>query len=155
MIRVRAGVLLLVRPWLRRAGGRAADHRRDHRPDHRRLGRHAAGVTVTIRGAGVAGAPTVVTSEDGDLPLSGAPARHLRAGVRAQGFSTLKRDAIPVAVGSTVEIDVTLKSARSKRSITVQGAAPVVNAASAEVSTTYNREWVENAPTSASRTSIW
>ena len=36
------------------------------------------GVTVTIRGAGVAGAPTVVTSEVGHLPVSGAAAGRLQ-----------------------------------------------------------------------------
>ena len=42
------------------------------------------GVTVTLRGAGVAGAPTVGDLRDRHLPVSGAAAGHLRARVRAR-----------------------------------------------------------------------
>jgi hypothetical protein len=62
------------------------------------------------------------------------------------GFSTIRREGIPVDVGSVVELDITMKVGSLEESVTVTGASPVVDLASSEVSTSYNREWVENAP---------
>jgi hypothetical protein len=58
----------------------------------------------------------------------------------------LRREGIPVGVGSTVALDVTLKVSTLEEAITVTGDAPVVNTATAQVSTSYNKEWVQNAP---------
>jgi hypothetical protein len=44
-------------------------------------------------------------------------------------------------------MDVTMAVGALAELVTVQAATPVINTAAAEVSTTYNREWVENAPT--------
>jgi hypothetical protein len=105
------------------------------------------GVTVTIRGAGVAGEPTVTSSESGTYRFPLLPPGSYELEFSLQGFTAIKRPAVPVAVGSTVEIDVSMSVGAVAEVITVEGAAPVVNVAAAEVSTTYNREWVENAPT--------
>ena len=59
---------------------------------------------------------------------------------------TLDPDGIPIAVGSTVELDVTLKVSTLAETITVTGDAPVVNASAVQVSTSYNKELVQNAP---------
>jgi hypothetical protein len=105
------------------------------------------GVTVTLRGAGVAGAPTAVTSETGAYRFPVLPPGTYALEYTLTGFTTLIRDAIPVAVGSTVELDVSMKVGALEESITVSGASPVVNLASSQVSTAYNKEWVTNAPT--------
>src|SRR5262245_32021088 len=60
------------------------------------------GVTVTLRGAGVAGAPTAVTSESGVYRFPLLPPGTYNVEYTLTGFSTLKREAIPVAVGQTV-----------------------------------------------------
>jgi hypothetical protein len=104
------------------------------------------GVTVTLHGAGVAGAPTVVTSETGTYRFPVLPPGNYDLEYTLVGFTTLKREAIPVAVGSTVELDVTMKVGALEESITVSGQSPVINLASSEVSTAYNSEWVRNAP---------
>ena len=104
------------------------------------------GVTVTLRGAGVAGAPTVVTSEAGVYRFPVLPPGTYAVEYAIAGFSTVKRDAIPVEVGSVVELDISMKVGALEESVTVSGASPVVDLASSEVSTAYNREWVENAP---------
>src|SRR5213593_1206263 len=67
------------------------------------------GVAVTLRGAGVAGAPTAVTSETGVYRFPVLPPGTYDLEYVLQGFTTLRREVIPVAVGSTVELDVTLK----------------------------------------------
>jgi carboxypeptidase family protein/TonB-dependent receptor-like protein len=104
------------------------------------------GVTVTLRGAGVAGAPTVVTSDTGTYRFPVLPPGTYSVEYTLPGFSTLKREEIPVAVGATVELNVSMKVGALEESITVSGESPVVNVVSSEVSTTYNRQWVESAP---------
>ena len=104
------------------------------------------GVAVTLRGAGVAGAPTVVTSETGTYRFPVLPPGTYDLEYILAGFTTLKRDAIPITVGSTVELDVSMKVGALEESITVSGESPVVNLASSQVSTAYNSDWVRNAP---------
>ena len=103
------------------------------------------GVTVTLRGAGVAGAPTVVTSETGTYRFPVLPPGTYRSNTRSpasdaqtRGHSSRRRP--------TVELEVSMKVGALEESITVSGESPVVNVVSSEVSTTYNRQWVENAP---------
>jgi hypothetical protein len=105
------------------------------------------GVTVTLRGAGVPGAPTVVTSETGAYRFPALPPGTYDLDYALQGFTTLRREAIPVGVGATIDLNVTLKVTALSESVTVTGESPVVNLASTTVSTNYNREWVVNAPT--------
>ena len=104
------------------------------------------GVTVTLSGAGVAGTPTVVTPETGTYRFPLLPPGHMIVEYTLGGFTTLKRTAIPVSVGATVELEIKLTVGALTEALTVKGEAPVVNASSAEVSTSYNREWVRNAP---------
>ncbi|MBI3494045.1 MAG: carboxypeptidase regulatory-like domain-containing protein, partial [Acidobacteria bacterium] len=104
------------------------------------------GVTVTLRGAGVAGAPTVVTSETGRYLFPVLPPGSYDLEYQIAGFTTLRREAIPIAVGAVVELDVALKVGALEESVTVSGQSPVVNLASSQVSTAYNHEWVQNAP---------
>jgi hypothetical protein len=104
------------------------------------------GVTVTLRGAGVAGAPTVVTSETGAYRFPALPPGDYSLEYSLQGFTTLRRDGIPVGVGAVVELKISLKVSAVSETVTVTGEAPVVNLASTTVSTNYNHEWVMNAP---------
>ena len=105
------------------------------------------GVTVTIRGAGLPGAPTITSSGAGTYRFAALPPSVYELEFELQGFTTLKRTSVAVAVGSAVEINVILGVGALTEMITVEGSGPVVNSSAAEVSTTYNREWVENAPT--------
>src|SRR5438046_10123192 len=91
------------------------------------------GVTVTLRGAGVAGAPTVVTSETGTYRFPVLPPGTYDVEYTLVGFSTLKRQVIEVAVGSVVEIDAQMKVGALEESITVSGESPVVNLADSQV----------------------
>ncbi|OLE82347.1 MAG: hypothetical protein AUF76_09805 [Acidobacteria bacterium 13_1_20CM_2_65_9] len=104
------------------------------------------GVTVTLRGAGVPGAPTTVTNETGVYRFPVLPPGTYDLEYVLQGFGVMRREAIPIAVGSTVELDITLKVSTLSETVTVTGESPVVNLASAQVSTNYNREWLWNAP---------
>jgi hypothetical protein len=81
------------------------------------------GVTVTIRGAGVAGAPTVVTSEVGTYRFPALAPGDYSVEYTLQGFGTLRRDAIPVGVGAVVELKVSLKVSTLSETVTVMAIA--------------------------------
>src|SRR3954467_10602361 len=59
------------------------------------------GVTVTLRGPGVAGAPVSVTSETGTYRFAVLPPGTYELEYTLAGFATLKRTGILVSVGST------------------------------------------------------
>ena len=104
------------------------------------------GVTVTLRGAGVPGTPTVVTSETGAYRFPALPPGAYTVEYALQGFATIRRENIPVGVGAVVELRVTMKVSTLSETVTVTGDSPVVNLATTNVSTNYNKEWVEAAP---------
>jgi Carboxypeptidase regulatory-like domain/TonB-dependent Receptor Plug Domain len=104
------------------------------------------GVTVTLRGAGVPGAPTTVTSETGTYRFPVLPPGTYEVEYVLPGFSTVKRTDIPVAVGGIVELDISMRVGAVEESVTVSGDTPVVNLSTSQVSTAYNSEWVQNAP---------
>jgi Carboxypeptidase regulatory-like domain/TonB-dependent Receptor Plug Domain len=104
------------------------------------------GVTVTIRGSAVPGSPTVVTSETGAYRFPALPPGEYTVEYALQGFSSLRRENIPVGVGAVVELKISLKVSALSETVTVTGDSPVVNLASTTVSTNYNKEWVASAP---------
>jgi len=104
------------------------------------------GVTVTIRGSGLPGAPNVVTSETGAYRFPALPPGDYTLEYTLQGFATLRRENIPVGVGAVIDLKVSLKVSSLEETVTVSGASPVVNVASTTVSTNYNQEWVASAP---------
>lgn len=104
------------------------------------------GVTITLRSDAVPGAPTAVTSEAGVYRFPSLPPGRYELTYELSGFSTLRREEIVVALGGTTELNIQLKVSQVAETITVTGESPVVDTTSTEVSTNYNREWVENAP---------
>jgi len=104
------------------------------------------GVTATVQGANVAGQPTTVTGSDGAYRFPSLPPGEYNVSFTLQGFSTVRREKIPVPLGGTVEINAQLKVSTLQETVTVVGESPVVNAASTQVATNLNRNWVENAP---------
>ena len=105
------------------------------------------GVVLTLRGAGVPSTGIVATSaENGGYRFANLPPGTYEVEAVLDGFNTLKRDGVPVGVGTTVSLDLVLKVGSLNETITVTGEAPVVNVSSAQVSTNYTREWVEAAP---------
>jgi len=104
------------------------------------------GVTVTLRGEAMPVAPTVVTSETGLYRFPVIPAGAYDIEFALAGFGTAKYEAVRIAVGQTIDLNVTLKVSALNETLTVTGTTPVVNVTTSEVSTNYNREWVQSAP---------
>ncbi len=104
------------------------------------------GVTVTLRGEAMPNAQPVITSETGIYRFPVLPAGAYDVEFALEGFGTAKYEAVRVAVGQTIDLNVTMKVSALNETLTVTGAAPVVNVTTSEVSTNYNREWVQSAP---------
>ncbi|MEZ5416766.1 MAG: TonB-dependent receptor [Vicinamibacterales bacterium] len=104
------------------------------------------GVTITLRGRNVPGAPTTVTNEQGIFRFPNLPPGSYDITVELAGFATSTQTGIPVSLGGTADIPVQMKLSTQQETITVTAEAPVVDSTSAQVATNYGREWVENAP---------
>jgi Carboxypeptidase regulatory-like domain len=104
------------------------------------------GVTVTLKGRTVAGAPSVVTNEGGVYRFLNLPPGTYELTAELQGFATSNQQAITVSLGATTELDFMLKVSAQSETVTVTAQSPVVDASSTQVSTNYSHEWVANAP---------
>lgn len=104
------------------------------------------GVTVTLRGEAMPNAQPVVTSETGLYRFPLLPAGVYDIEFALEGFGASKYEAVRVSVGQNLDLNVTMKVSALNETLTVTGAAPVVNVTTSEVSTNYNREWVQSAP---------
>jgi hypothetical protein len=104
------------------------------------------GVTVTLRGPAVQGTPTTVSNESGVYRFPNLAPGIYEIEVELAGFGNKKQTDIPVALGATQEVPVQMSVSTQQETITVVAEAPVVDSATTEISTNYNREWVENAP---------
>jgi hypothetical protein len=104
------------------------------------------GVTVTLRGPAVQGTPTTVSNESGVYRFVNLAPGVYEIEVELAGFGNKKQTGIQVALGATQEVPVQMSVSTQQETITVVAEAPVVDSASTEITTNYNREWVENAP---------
>lgn len=104
------------------------------------------GVTVTLQGAAVPGTPTTVTGATGVYRFSSLAPGSYTLTFELQGFATVTRAQVPVAVGQEVDLNVQLKVSSVAETVTVTGETPVVNVASTILSTNFNRTWIQNAP---------
>ncbi len=104
------------------------------------------GVTLTLRGRNVAGAPTTVSNELGVYRFPNLPPGSYDITAELAGFTISTQTAIPVALGGTAEINVQLKLSTQSETVTVVAESPVVDSTTTQVATNYTREWVENAP---------
>jgi hypothetical protein len=104
------------------------------------------GVTVTLRGPGVPGAPTTVSNESGVYRFPNLPPGVYSITVELQGFTTKTQTDIPVSLGSTADVPVQMAVSTQTETITVVAETPVVDTATTEVATNFNRQFVENVP---------
>jgi hypothetical protein len=107
------------------------------------------GVTVTATSPSLqVGEVTAVTGASGEYRLSTLPLGIYEVRYNLEGFQTLKREDVRLTAGFTAKIDVVLKLGSVQESITVSGASPLVDVASATTQTALTRETLELIPTS-------
>lgn len=107
------------------------------------------GVTVTATSPALqVPSVTAVTDERGEYRLSPLPIGVYAVEYALSGFSTVRREELRLTVGFTATVNISLKVGGLEESITVSGAAPVVDVTSGTTATTFTRETLEVTPTS-------
>lgn len=106
------------------------------------------GVTVTATSPALQ-VPSViaVTDADGDYRLTPLPIGTYAVDYTLGGFQTVRREGVRLTAGFVARLDVSMKIGSLAESITVSGAAPVVDSSSVATSTQLTREELELIPT--------
>jgi hypothetical protein len=104
------------------------------------------GVKVSLTGQEIVGTQTTVSNEHGFYRFVALPPGLYDLKFALFGFADLNRSALKVSVGQTDEENVSLKLTQMAEEVTVVGLAPVVDSQSTAVSTTYDKDWIRNAP---------
>jgi hypothetical protein len=106
------------------------------------------GVTVTATSPALQ-VPQVtdVTNELGEYRLTALPLGTYVVQYELAGFGTLRREDIRLTAGFTARVDIRLKVGTLTETVTVSGAAPIVDVASTSTSTQLTKETLELIPT--------
>src|SRR5437867_3650185 len=104
------------------------------------------GVTVTAQG--VDATQTFVTDASGGYRFLNLAPGPYKITAELQGFSTLVRDNVIVAVGRNVELPLTLTVAAVAETITVTGQSPIIDTRSTGTATNFSSDELTKIPTS-------
>lgn len=104
------------------------------------------GVTVTLSGPAVMGAPATVTDQNGFFRLASLAPADYKLTFELAGFGPVTRDGIHVALGFTATVNVEMTPGSVAETITVSGASPVVDLQSTSVTTHFDTDRLESLP---------
>jgi hypothetical protein len=104
------------------------------------------GVTVTVRG--VDATQTATTDENGQFRFLNLAPGPYTITAALQGFATVVRENIIVAVGKNVDLSIALKLAAVEETVTVTGDSPVVDAKATGTATNFTSDELTKIPTS-------
>jgi len=104
------------------------------------------GVNVTVQG--VDATQTFVTDASGGYRFLNLAPGPYKVTAELQGFTTVVRDNVIVAVGRSVELPLTLKVASVAETITVTGESPVIDTRSTGTATNFSSDELTKIPTS-------
>ncbi len=104
------------------------------------------GVSVTASGPALMGTLNALTDENGAYRLPGLPVGAYELRFELQGFGTILRQGITLAVGFTATVNVEMTVGSVEESITVSGNSPVVDLQSTAVATSFDAEARESLP---------
>ena len=105
-----------------------------------------AGRHVSVVGPNIPGPQTTITSENGTYRLGNLPPGTYVLTFELSGFRTVRLEGLRVSVGGEVEQNVGLELGQLTETVSVIAETPVVDTTSNEVGTTFDKDWVENAP---------
>jgi hypothetical protein len=105
------------------------------------------GVTVTLAGPTIlGGSATVVTNDVGAYRIPNVPAGTYNLRFELPGFQTTIFEAVRAHVGASFTIDAQLAVGAVRETVTVSGAAPIIETAATDVSFTFTKELMETIP---------
>lgn len=105
------------------------------------------GVSVTVTNAGTNQSRTMVSNEDGLYRFAGLQPGGYTLKAELQGFAAYNRAQLTLNVGTAATQDVTMRISAVQESVTVSGAAPIVESAKTDLSTVITQEQMEALPT--------
>ena len=91
---------------------------------------------------------TDVTNVQGEYRITPLPIGTYTVSYQLDGFSSMRQEGIRLDLGATVRLDITLKLGTLKETLTVSGAAPVVDVTATSAKYQFTRETLELTPTS-------
>ena len=91
---------------------------------------------------------TDVTNGQGEYRITPLPIGTYTVLYTLDGFTTMRQEGVRIDLGATVRLDITLKLGALAETLTVSGAAPVVDVTATSASTQFTRETLELTPTS-------
>jgi type 1 fimbria pilin len=104
------------------------------------------GVTVTVSGSSVMGAPSTTTNENGAFRIPSLPPGEYTVKFELTGFGTVIREGIRVGVGFTATVNTEMNLASVAESVTVSGQSPVVDLTSTTQATRFDDEVLASLP---------
>jgi hypothetical protein len=104
------------------------------------------GVTVSVTGPNIPRAQTTITAENGSYRVGNLPPGTYTLTLELSGFRAAVLQGLRVNVGAALEQNVALEIGQVAESVTVVAESPVVDTTSNEVGTTFDKDWVSNAP---------
>jgi hypothetical protein len=104
------------------------------------------GVTVTLSGPALMGAPTVVTDGNGGYRFSAVPPGDYTLTFELEGFRTVTRQDVHISIGFTATINTEMSPGAVSETVTVTGGSPVVDIQSTSVVTRFDAEKLATLP---------
>ena len=104
------------------------------------------GATVTLAGSGAPQA--FVTEADGQFRFLNVPPGSYTVTATLQGFQTVVREGVVVAVGQSVQLPITLSVATVQETVTVTGDSPVVDTKAMGTATNFTQDELSRVPNS-------
>jgi len=106
------------------------------------------GVTVTLTGPAVMGAPTAITSAQGLYRFPAVATGTYTLKFDLAGFAPMVREGIIVPVRQTITVDASMKIAALQETVTVSGVSPTIDVENTKVGARLDHEILQAVPTS-------
>jgi carboxypeptidase family protein/TonB-dependent receptor-like protein len=104
------------------------------------------GVTVTVKNTDTSQSRTIVSDAAGRYRMPLLPPGHYEVTAQIQGFQTMVRSGITVTVGQQAVVDAKMSLGNVSESITVEGAAPLVETTTGTISNVVTEQQLGSMP---------
>jgi hypothetical protein len=104
------------------------------------------GVTVTASSPSMIGTQTQITNENGSFRFPAVPPGIYELTFELAGFNTVKRGGVEISLGFTANVNADLALATLQETVTVSGAAPVIDTSATRVQQNFKLEQLNSIP---------
>ena len=104
------------------------------------------GTTITLSGAGILSAQTIVSSVSGEYRFPALPPGQYTLTFELQGFNPVERSGVLVSLGGATRIDVVLQPAALAETVVVSGTSPTVDVETSRVGTNFTPQTLQAVP---------